>query len=356
MEVDIAYFESNFEKLSIEIKKIKRHFWNRYVILCLNDSEFLINCKMQKSYSDLKKYYSRILKNYKNFEISKDHQNNLDRILSLGKINYQNGDEAIMAITFKFIFKTKTYTKLKETEESDPKDNSQANGESLKDEIYSRDSHTSSVREIHQLGQSERDSEFNNSRNEIKDGETRSENEGEERVSRRSKFAEQANFKDDYRRTKFTHLKEKRNSLDKFDRRSSRLEARLNSNDKAENSGRRPTKSREITKYCSLQINRETQDLLKNSKLFPRQHQLGEDEAGGSEAERGSSRANSEQSERFLETYKQSTLTTQSQSGRSETRSNSQSQWSKVSWMQRKASIIEDELMDPNLVFKGKWS
>jgi hypothetical protein len=117
MEVDIDYFESFFLMLKIKIIKIERYILSKYVLLSLNDSEFLLDSRQQKAYNDLKKFYAKILKSYKNFEITKDHQDNMDRILKLGKSNFENGGKTIMMALYRFLFKTKNYTKIKESKD-----------------------------------------------------------------------------------------------------------------------------------------------------------------------------------------------------------------------------------------------
>ena len=112
MEVDLDYFESNFLNLEIRLITVQRHIISKYILLELRDEEFLKDCQMQKAYSDLKKFYSKVTKKYKNFKISKDHSDNLDRILQLGKMNYQNKGVTVMKIIFKFLFATKNYYKI----------------------------------------------------------------------------------------------------------------------------------------------------------------------------------------------------------------------------------------------------
>ena len=138
MEVDLDYFESSFLNLTIKIIKIQRYILTKYVILSLNDSEFLIDSKKQKAYNDLKKFYSKILKNYKNFEITKDHQDNINRIVQLGKINFQNDGKTIMTIIYRFLFKTKNYTKLKETDSDKEKQSQSVQKDGKEDYIITK--------------------------------------------------------------------------------------------------------------------------------------------------------------------------------------------------------------------------
>lgn len=119
MEVDLEYFQSNFEHLTIRIVKIERHFINKYVLLSVDDKDILDSSALQKSYSDLKRFYSKVQKDYKNFEIGKDHQANIDRILQLGKTNFKTGGMSILKRVYTFLFKTKHYSKFKEKDMDD---------------------------------------------------------------------------------------------------------------------------------------------------------------------------------------------------------------------------------------------
>jgi hypothetical protein len=260
-----------------------------------------------------------------------------------------------MTIIYKFLFKTKNYTKLKETlSDKDKKEDSIQKADSKqKSDLNSSDSQHSSYKDIsNKISNSGFNSEkFGSERNisESKSGWNKDSEIGELEPMSGSKARRESNFIDDYQMNQNLNHAEKRNSLDQYNRRSSQLKVNQSSEKFDEFKSKKVGFESKENKVGSLHFGEESGETWKreDNPNFVRYHSMNIDPRKRRKEEANwSSRKGSGKISRSTE---------RNQSDKSNRGKSRHSQKSRFGEMdKRETSVIGDESVDPEIVFQGK--
>jgi hypothetical protein len=110
--ITFEYFREKFEDFQLDVIKIEKSFFTKYIMFSIDQGELIKNCIFEKTTYDLKKVYKSITTHFKNFPICDNHADNLVKIIAFAKEEWRNHHFLVLEFLYAFIFKTINYTKL----------------------------------------------------------------------------------------------------------------------------------------------------------------------------------------------------------------------------------------------------
>lgn len=116
--VDYERFKANFDNFHLEVAKVEKIYFTKYILMCIDDGDQLHREYLEKTTADLKMLYKSVKSHFKNFPITDKHDENIVKIVSFTKDEWKHGHDLLLEFLFAFLFKTRNYNKLTRPEEA----------------------------------------------------------------------------------------------------------------------------------------------------------------------------------------------------------------------------------------------
>lgn len=111
--ITFEYFRDKFNDFHLDIVKIDKVFFTKYILMIIDDGDLLKDIYLEKTTQDLKKLYESVRRYFGNFPIIHKHDENLIKIVAFAKEEWKHQNYLILEFLYAFLFKTRSYNKLK---------------------------------------------------------------------------------------------------------------------------------------------------------------------------------------------------------------------------------------------------
>ena len=114
LKIDLDEFSERFSDFSFEVIDEQKVFFYKYLLIRISDcTNPSMDSEREKAVQDLKKLYGLLLKQFPNFQLTKNHKRNLGLVLGLAMQEWQEGHLYVVQLIYDFFFRAADYHKMK---------------------------------------------------------------------------------------------------------------------------------------------------------------------------------------------------------------------------------------------------